>query len=102
MQSGRCRADRRPRPCGALAALGEVGEGFDISASQGSVLLPSEATTVKDALQLADRRMYADKVSERTSAGSQSRDVLLAALRERRPTLADHSVDAAGLAAALA
>ena len=47
--------------------------------------MPSEADSVEAALQLADRRMYANKVSERTSAGSQSRDVLLTALRERQP-----------------
>jgi HD-GYP domain-containing protein (c-di-GMP phosphodiesterase class II) len=45
--------------------------------------------------------MYADKESERTSAGSQSRDVLLAALRERQPRLAEQSVDVGELAAAL-
>ena len=70
---------------GAGAALSEGGEGFAIAASQGNVLLPSEAASVKEAMQLADRRMYANKVSERTSAGSQSRDVLLTALRERQP-----------------
>ncbi len=87
---------------GAGAALSERGEGFEIAASRGSVLLPSEASSVEAALQLADRRMYADKESERTSAGSQSRDVLLAALRERQPRLAEQSVDVGELAAALA
>jgi two-component system, cell cycle response regulator len=87
---------------GAGAALREHGEGFEISASLGSVLLPVEADSVKAALQLADRRMYADKVSERISAGSQSRDVLLAALRERRPGLAETALDVAGLARAVA
>lgn len=87
---------------GATAALSERGEGFAIAASQGSVLLPSEAHSVKEALQLADRRMYANKVSERTSAGSQSRDVLLTALRERQPQLAEQAVDVAELALAVA
>jgi diguanylate cyclase (GGDEF)-like protein len=87
---------------GAVAALSEGGEGFAIGASQGSVLLPSEASSVERALQLADRRMYADKVSERISAGSQSRDVLLAALREREPRLAEQAVDVAELARAVA
>jgi two-component system, cell cycle response regulator len=87
---------------GAGAALSSRGEGFTISASQGSVLLPSEANSVEAALQLADRRMYANKVSERTSAGSQSRDVLLAALRERQPDLVDQAVDVSDLAQALA
>jgi diguanylate cyclase (GGDEF)-like protein len=87
---------------GATAALSERGEGFVIGASQGNVLLPSEAGSVKEAMQLADRRMYANKVSERTSAGSQSRDVLLTALRERKPALADQAVDVAELALAVA
>jgi diguanylate cyclase (GGDEF)-like protein len=87
---------------GAGAALSEHGEGFSIGASQGSVLLPSEADSVKEAMQLVDRRMYANKVSERTSAGSQSRDVLLTALRERQPELAEQAVDVAELALAVA
>jgi two-component system, cell cycle response regulator len=82
---------------GAGAALRERGEGFDISASQGSALVPVEADTVKAAMQLADRRMYADKVSERASAGSQSRDVLIAALRERAPRVVERTVDVAAL-----
>lgn len=86
---------------GATAALSEHGEGFAIAASQGNVLLPSEAGSVKEALQLADRRMYANKVGERTSAGSQSRDVLLTALRERQPQLAEQAVDVAELALAV-
>ncbi len=87
---------------GALATLSERGEGFVVTASQGTVLLPSEAGSVEAALQTADRRMYANKASERTSAGSQSRDVLLAALRERQPELAEQAVDIAELAQAVA
>ncbi len=86
----------------ATAALSEDGEGFAITASQGSVLLPNEAGSVKEAMLLADRRMYANKVSERASAGSQSRDVLLTALRERQPRLAEQAVDIAELALAVA
>jgi two-component system cell cycle response regulator len=87
---------------GALGTLSERGEGFAITASQGTVLLPSEAGSIEVALQTADRRMYANKVSERTSAGSQSRDVLLAALRERQPALAEQAVDVAELALSVA
>jgi diguanylate cyclase (GGDEF)-like protein len=87
---------------GAGAALSDSGEGFAIGASQGNVLLPSEAGSVKEAMQLADRRMYANKAGERTSAGSQSRDVLLTALRERQPDLAEQAVDVAELALAVA
>ncbi len=86
---------------GATAALSERGEAFSVTASQGSVLLPSEADSVKLAMQLADRRMYANKTSERTSAGSQSRDVLLMALRERQPELAEQAVDVGELALAV-
>jgi two-component system cell cycle response regulator len=87
---------------GGTAALSERGEGFSVTASQGSVLLPSEAPTGEQALQLADRRMYANKSRERASAGSQSRDVLLSALRERQPALHAHIVDVATLAALVA
>jgi diguanylate cyclase (GGDEF)-like protein len=83
---------------GASAALSERGDGFVVTNSQGSVLLPSEASTREAALQLADRRMYANKSRERASAGSQSRDVLLSALRERQPDLHDQLVDVARLA----
>jgi two-component system cell cycle response regulator len=95
-------AEVEPIVAGATAALAERGEGFEVSSSQGSVLMPSEAASVKDAMQLVDRRMYADKVSERTSAGSQSRDVLLTALHERRPQLAEQAVDLGSLALAVA
>jgi two-component system cell cycle response regulator len=87
---------------GATAALSESGEGFAVGTSQGNVLLPSEAGSIKEAMQLADRRMYANKAGERTSAGSQSRDVLLTALRERQPVLAEQAVDVAELALAVA
>jgi two-component system cell cycle response regulator len=95
-------AESRPIVAGALAALSERGEGFEVSCSQGSVLVPSEARSVKVAMQLADRRMYADKVGERTSAGSQSRDVLLTALRERTPDLAEQALDLGEVALAVA
>ena len=58
-----------------------------MSSSFGSVLLPEEATTPTQALQLTDRRMYARKGGRRMSAGRQSRDVLLRTLSERRPDL---------------
>ena len=83
---------------GGTAALSERGDGFVVTASQGSVLLPSEASSPDIALQLADRRMYANKNRERSSAGSQSRDVLLSALREREPGLHAHLVGVAALA----
>ena len=87
---------------GGGAALAEQGESFIVTASQGSVLLPSEARTRETALQLVDRRMYANKSRERASAGSQSRDVLLTALRERQPDLHAHITDVAALASQVA
>lgn len=87
---------------GAAAALSERGDGFLVTASHGSALLPSEAATREAALQLADRRMYASKGRERASASTQSRDVLLSALRERRPDLHAHLTDVAALAVRVA
>ncbi len=87
---------------GAAAALSERGDGFRVGASLGSVLMPSEAASAEAALQLADHRMYANKDSGRTSAGSQSRDVLITALRERQPELHEHLTDVAEYAGRVA
>jgi diguanylate cyclase (GGDEF)-like protein len=67
----------------AAEALQERGEGFRITAAQGSVQLPGEAADVAEALRLVDGRMYDEKDGRRASAGRQSRDVLLRALYER-------------------
>jgi two-component system cell cycle response regulator len=82
----------------AAAALSERGDGFDVSCAHGTVILPLEATTVDDALKLADQRMYAHKRCGRTSAGRQSADVLSRALAERSPALAAYLEDVADLA----
>ncbi len=74
----------------AAAALSEGGEAFSISASRGSVLLPSEAHDPGEALRIADARMYADKSSSRASAGRQTTDVLVRVLAERYPDLGEH------------
>ncbi len=75
----------------AATALAEHGEGFDITASYGSVLLPEEAATATEALREADRRMYAHKREDgRAPAGRQSADVLLRILSERSPALGVH------------
>jgi diguanylate cyclase (GGDEF)-like protein len=60
----------------AKIALSEHGEGFSITASIGSVLLPIEADEPSEALGKADQRMYARKSSGRASAARQSTDVL--------------------------
>ena len=58
--------------------------------------MPLEATTVVEALRLADQRMYANK-NGRASAGRQSTDVLLLVLSERSSQLHEHLNDVAGL-----
>jgi two-component system, cell cycle response regulator len=90
-----------PLALACVAALSEHGEGFDVTTSHGAVLAPAEARTATEALQLADRRMYARKGSRRLSAGTQSRDVLLRTLSETRPDLHAHLRGTAELAAAV-
>jgi two-component system, cell cycle response regulator len=84
----------------ASASLREYGEGFTITCSGGHVLIPLEADTANQALQLADRRMYAEKGSG--PMGRDSRDVLLQALLERDTLLGHHTSTVADLASALA
>jgi len=87
----------------AADALTERGEGFQVTASHGSVTLPLEATTATEALRVADRRMYARKSSDsRSSAGRQSADVLLRILSERNADLGVHLDEVTGLTAAVA
>jgi diguanylate cyclase (GGDEF)-like protein len=82
----------------ALAALSERGEGFDISAAFGSVVLSTAREDATEALRKADVRMYAHKQRERATAGNESKDVLLMALAERHPDLGDHLDGVAELA----
>ena len=77
----------------ATAALTEQGEGFTVTSSHGEVVIPLETADTSEALQMADRRMYAEKGGRRTSAGRQTRDVLLSTLREREPELQEHHQD---------
>jgi two-component system, cell cycle response regulator len=86
----------------ARDALAETGEAFDVTSSAGCVLIPSEADVPSDVLKLADRRMYADKGRRSSSAGHQSRAVLLRILRERAPEMHQHLVGVAELAVAVA
>jgi diguanylate cyclase (GGDEF)-like protein/PAS domain S-box-containing protein len=83
------------------AALSEQGEGFEVSASWGSVILPDEAPDATSALVTADQRMYADKGAGRASARQQTRDIALRVLAERHPELHEHSGAVAGLARAV-
>jgi diguanylate cyclase (GGDEF)-like protein/PAS domain S-box-containing protein len=87
----------------ASHALSERGEGFHVTASYGSVKLPTEASTATEALREADRRMYARKsLDSRSSAGRQSADVLLSILSERNKDLGVHLDEVTGLAEAVA
>jgi diguanylate cyclase (GGDEF)-like protein/PAS domain S-box-containing protein len=87
----------------AADALAEQGEGFTVTASHGSVLLPIEASTATEALREADRRMYARKNADsRSSAGRQSADVLLRILSERSPALGVHLDEVTALCDAVA
>jgi diguanylate cyclase (GGDEF)-like protein len=84
-----------------VEALTERGEGFTVSSSHGTVIAPDETTDPTEALQLADRRMYARKGDGRASAGRQSRDVLMSILSERQPDLHEHLRETAELALAV-
>jgi two-component system cell cycle response regulator len=83
-------------------ALEARGDGFDVTASYGRVRLPDEADTADEALHLADRRMYAVKEARPSSAGLQTRTVLLKVLSEREPDLLEHSTDVMSLARGVA
>ena len=86
-----------------VAALSERGSGFAVSPSYGSVIVPDEASDVTLALQLADKRLYEQKGDRRRARdGTQVRDVLMQALRERRPDLDEHIGGVAALANAVA
>jgi diguanylate cyclase (GGDEF)-like protein len=76
---------------GAAEALSEQGDGFSITCSHGSIVLPHETGEPVEALRIADQRMYANKHAGRSSAGRQSKDVLLRALAERDPGLGTHA-----------
>ena len=81
---------RRALERAAERALSETGEGFEISTAFGTVVIPQDTRDVTDAMRQADNAMYAQKHSDRASAGRQSTDVLLRALSERHPDLGDH------------
>jgi diguanylate cyclase (GGDEF)-like protein len=85
----------------AVSALSERGEEFAISASYGVVVLPHEAGTLEQALQLADERMYSHK-HERSGAREQARDVLMRTMQAKQPCLPEHSSQVADLAIAVA
>jgi two-component system, cell cycle response regulator len=86
----------------AATALREPLDGFLVDASCGAATLPAEADSVAAALALADDRMYRDKERRPDSASRQARDVLLAALAEREPSLHAHTLEVARMARGVA
>lgn len=80
------------------SALSESGNGFLITTSCGSVMIPSEAADSASALREADLRLYAEKDTRRSSPARQACDALLVLLAERNPKLATHMGDMAELA----
>ncbi len=85
----------------AAAALTEEGEGFSVRCSYGAVLMPAEASSLTEALRMADDRMYLHKQRSRPSAERQSIDVLVSVLNERDSHVAHHLADVADLAEAV-
>jgi diguanylate cyclase (GGDEF)-like protein len=82
----------------AAGALSEHGPGFSITASYGAIQLPEESQDPSEAMRIVDQRMYTQKTSARRSPDRQSRDVLLRALQERTPELAERHAAVARLA----
>jgi diguanylate cyclase (GGDEF)-like protein/putative nucleotidyltransferase with HDIG domain len=83
-------------------ALSEAGEGFTITASHGTVLLPSDAQAPADALAICDLRMYACKQGGRPSPARQTTDVLVRVQTERSQSLGPHVCEVGDLAVAVA
>ena len=86
----------------ASAALCAHGDGFAVTSSYGVATMPADAHDATEALRIADQRMYVQKHGRESSAGRQSKNVLLRALAERSPGLVDHLTDVAELAADVA
>ena len=84
------------------AALTDHGEGFYVSASYGSVLLPAEAASTEEAMRLADQRLYEHKSYSPMRGTSLARNMLLQALTERSSSLGAHLARVERLAKILA
>ena len=91
----------------AQGALTEQGSGFMVTASRGSVVLPEEAGSVSEALNLADERMYDHKAGGRAPSRARAhtvlmqQSVLMQLLAEREPSLRAHVCDVGLLAVAI-
>ncbi len=85
----------------AAKALSERGEAFTVTSSFGVAFLPKEASSASDALRLADKRMYEQKLAH-ASVSRESTTVLLKMLGERNPDLIERASEVAELAIATA
>jgi two-component system cell cycle response regulator len=74
----------------ATAALGEGGAGFSVSAAVGVAVAPDDGGSATTILQLADQRMYFDKVRLTHRTRSATHQVLMTVLDERTPWLHTH------------
>jgi two-component system, cell cycle response regulator len=93
------RADARAVAAAATAALSEHGQGFEITAAHGCIMLPAEASDSSTALTLVDERLYTDKRSRQsTEVPDQMRDVLVQVMAERQPDLHAHLSEVALMA----
>ena len=86
----------------ANAALTVSGDGFSITASGGTTLIPDEAASASETLRVADDRMYAEKADRPGRVERHTRELLQRILREREPELAEHQRDVSQLARAVA
>ena len=84
------------------AALSERGQGFSIGSSVGTSRVPGDAVSVGEALQVADRRMYAAKGTRVDLPELQARNLLMQVLNEREPDLGTHMRTVCDLADGLA
>jgi diguanylate cyclase (GGDEF)-like protein len=74
----------------AVLALTERGERFSISCSYGAAAIPAESTSLEQALQLADRRLYGNKEQTRSTQSVQIKDALIQVLAEQGGDLVRH------------
>jgi two-component system cell cycle response regulator len=86
----------------ASAALIAEGRGFSIGNSVGTARIPLDADRSVDALQIADRRMYASKGQRAGTPERLARDLLMQVVQEREPAFEDHVRSVSDLATALA
>jgi diguanylate cyclase (GGDEF)-like protein len=82
-------------------ALSEQGEGFSITASQGAVLLPMDASSATEAMRAVDLRMYENKKSCRASADVRNTNALVRAIHELDQEWAERLASTAELASAV-